>query len=368
LTLENRVQAVAEFGFTERQARFLVTVMLYAGVCVPRQYARFAGTAYGHKVNAFFDRLVRREYATACGCVHNRARLYHVRHAALYRAIGEPDSPYRRPVPARQSIDRVMLLDGVISHPEFAWLATEQDKVAFFTVTVPTLPAERLPHLTVGAGAARRVRLFPDKLPIGVQSAGRVVLLYLVTTSNADDFRAFLQRHADLLRALPEWTLRLLFLRHTGRVMASYQAAARDELTARFSPDTLNELKWYFEQRRTAKEDRTRSASDERFWQAARTFSTARCRRLYRRWMMDGDAAVDLVSSTAITDALARGTGRIESEVLLFPYDHLSPLVRRVRSLPSGVNEATDKASAGPQPPSLDAADLHSSLLAESST
>jgi hypothetical protein len=89
LTLENRVQAIAEFGFTERQARFLVTVMLHAGVCVPRQYARFAGTAYGHKVNAFFDRLVRREYATACSCVHNRARLYHVRHAALYRAIGE---------------------------------------------------------------------------------------------------------------------------------------------------------------------------------------------------------------------------------------------------------------------------------------
>jgi hypothetical protein len=32
--------------FTERQARFLVTVMLHAGVCVPRQYASFAGVAY----------------------------------------------------------------------------------------------------------------------------------------------------------------------------------------------------------------------------------------------------------------------------------------------------------------------------------
>ena len=37
---EQRVQAVKDCGFTERQARFLVLVMRHAGVCVPRQYAR----------------------------------------------------------------------------------------------------------------------------------------------------------------------------------------------------------------------------------------------------------------------------------------------------------------------------------------
>ena len=47
MSFEDRVKAVAEFGFTERQARFLVTVILHSGVCVPRQYASFAGTAYG---------------------------------------------------------------------------------------------------------------------------------------------------------------------------------------------------------------------------------------------------------------------------------------------------------------------------------
>jgi hypothetical protein len=97
MTAEGRVTAITKFGFTERQARFLVTVMLHTGVCVPRQYARFAGTAYGQKVNAFFDKLVQRGYATAWACLHNRARLYHVHHCALYRAVGEPDSRYRRP-------------------------------------------------------------------------------------------------------------------------------------------------------------------------------------------------------------------------------------------------------------------------------
>ena len=73
MTAEDRIKAMAEFGFKECQARFLVTVMLHAGVCVPRQYAAFAGTAYGHNVAKFFTRLVQRGYATASDCLDNRA-------------------------------------------------------------------------------------------------------------------------------------------------------------------------------------------------------------------------------------------------------------------------------------------------------
>jgi len=86
MTFEDRIAAVARFGLTERQARFLLTVMTCSGVCVPRQFATFAGTAYGHKVSRFFDRLVARRYAAECGCLHNRAALYDVHHQALYRA------------------------------------------------------------------------------------------------------------------------------------------------------------------------------------------------------------------------------------------------------------------------------------------
>jgi hypothetical protein len=37
MTLAERITNVAGFGFTERQAGFLVTVMLHAGVCLRRQ-------------------------------------------------------------------------------------------------------------------------------------------------------------------------------------------------------------------------------------------------------------------------------------------------------------------------------------------
>jgi hypothetical protein len=125
MNFDDRVKAVSQFGYTERQARFLVTVMLHSGVCVPRQYAEFAGTAYGHKVSKFFDKLARREHATVCGCLHNRAQLYHVKHHALYRAIDQPHCRYRRPVSARQAIDRLMRLDGIVLFPELSYFGTE---------------------------------------------------------------------------------------------------------------------------------------------------------------------------------------------------------------------------------------------------
>lgn len=213
MNFEDRVKAVAEFGFTERQACFLVTVMLHSGVCVPRQYAEFAGTAYGHKVSKFFDKLARREFATVSSCLHNRAQLYHVRHHGLYCAIGQADSRYRRPVPARQAIERLMRLDGIVLFPERVYLATEDEKVAFFGLMAPSLPREQLPHITVGKEPAARVRLFPEDQPIAVTPTGRVAFTYVVSAGYIEEFRAFVQRHADLLRALPGWTLRVVFPR-----------------------------------------------------------------------------------------------------------------------------------------------------------
>lgn len=175
-----------------------------------------------------------------------------------------------------------MLLDGIVASPELVWLATEEEKVGLFRVLVPSLPTERLPHITVRKGAGQR-GVFPDNLPIGVESTGRVVFLYLVTTSFDTDFGAFVQRHSDLLRALPGWTLRLLVPREAARLVGSLEATARDQLTMQFSPETVAELKWYFEQRQTTPDTRARSKSDERFWHAQATFSTLRARGTSRR-------------------------------------------------------------------------------------
>jgi hypothetical protein len=50
MTLDERAEATAVFGFTPRQARFLVTVALHSGFCLRRQYEAFAGIQYGKNV------------------------------------------------------------------------------------------------------------------------------------------------------------------------------------------------------------------------------------------------------------------------------------------------------------------------------
>jgi hypothetical protein len=310
---------------TERQARFLVLVMRHAGICVPRQYAAFAGTSYGRRVNALFDRLVERGYATLCGCRHNRARLYHVRHHTLYHAIGEPHSRYRRPVPAGCVSDRLMLLDGMLTSPDTTWLATAPEKAHALTTLWPSIPAEALPHVTVGDGPSRTVRLFPDRLPVGIDAAGRVVLPYLVSSVVNDVVRAFLQRHGDLLRAVPEWRVRLLFFKRAGALGASFHEAFREELASPLSPVVLGELRWYFEQCRLAARDRTTMPSDARFRRIQQAFDAPRYRVLYRRWLVDGDPALDVVGSAAIAEKLEHGAGRLECVVIPHSYRHLIP-------------------------------------------
>ena len=65
MTFAERVHAVAKKGFTERQAGFLVTVMLHSGVCVRRQYCVYARIAHGQKDHDFFASLVAKKLATS---------------------------------------------------------------------------------------------------------------------------------------------------------------------------------------------------------------------------------------------------------------------------------------------------------------
>lgn len=352
MTPEDRVKAVSDFGFTERQARFLVTVMLNGGVCVPRQYAQFVGTAYGQNVNALFDKLVDHGLAVKCPCVHNRARVYQLRHQALYRAVGEPNSPNRKPIAAGRLEERLMLLDAIVSQPALVWLSTVSDKVAFFT-EASSCPPERLPHKSVGAGANSPVRLFPDALPIGLQGNGRPVFIFVVSTSNHYNLRVFVQRHADLLGTLPGWTIRLVLPPHFEGIKSLFEGIVRDELASPMSPRPLEELRWYFEQRRRL----TPGENDDgdRFRRVGRAFAGTRWRLLYRRWLAGGDAVFDAATSPTIRDAIARGDGVIESEVLPRSYRHLSPLASLVHARVRGVEEG-DGAAGSPQPLSAERA------------
>lgn len=327
MTFDERTNAIASFGFTERQARFLVHVMIHSGVCVQRQYRTFAAVAHGQTTRDFFVRLVAQRYATTYPCGHNRGVIYHLRHKAMYRAIGDVNSRLRRTAFLGRSVERLMLLDAVLAAPSLKWLGTASDKMSYFSTRLgDRLRRDEYPRLIFGEGPTAGVRYFPDKLPIGVAADGsQHVFVYLVTHPLPREFRIFLHRFGELFRALQTWTLRLLIPRHLSSAGARYRSALREELATPLSREKVDELRWYFRHRLAGAP--LDGDANARYGRAQRAFSAARYRVLYRVWRDAGDVVLDAARSPVLTDALTRGTGAIELQFLPHRYNHLLPLV-----------------------------------------
>ena len=172
----------------------------------------------------------------------------------LYDAIEQRDVRFRKRMALGRALERLMILDHVLAHREFHWLGAEQDKVAHF-LTTTSLDRDALPRLAFGVPPNVTVRHFPDKLPIGVSPDGRQhAFLYLLVSPLPDDFRVFLRRHAELLRALPAWSVQLLVpVKQTDkdgraqRLAEVYEDAFHQEFGTPLDPVTANELRWFWD-------------------------------------------------------------------------------------------------------------------------
>ena len=326
MTFDERVQVVAKKGFTERQARFLTTVMLHAGVCVPRQYARFCGIVHGQKTRKFFAKLVRLRYASMYDCRHNRARIYHVNQRALYAAIGEADSKLRRPLTLNHAIQRLMVLDAIVEDSEMIWLGTVEDKASHLTALTGIKP-EDLPHVTVGDGEPRRARYFPDRLPIGIHLAGRGVLVYVVLDPTLNDFRLFLERHSAVLRALPAWTIRVVVPPQFSDMAQRVKRAFFTQLAMpALSQEDISGVRQRFESVRTQHYSFDFGPTDH-YVENRDQLAAPKYHVLFKLWKKEGEAALASLASGVIQDAVQAGAGRIETLELGHRYGHLSPLV-----------------------------------------
>lgn len=325
-----QIANVMEWGFTLRQARFLTHVLVFSGVFLERQYCAFAGIVHGQKTHDFLAKLVEGGYARAItpGALH-RGRLFHVQYKPLYEAIGEPNNRNRKPASLGRFVERLMLLDAVLADSHYGWLGTERDKMNYFAASLESdLPKHWYPHLTFGEGPDKTTRFFPDKLPIGTPRDGRRrhVFLYLVTRDVPAEFRLFLLRHADLLKAVDEWTIRLLVPRRFRKAGALYRYAVRDAFGTRLMPHEVDELDWYFRARQ-GRATEPAPAPDLTVATGAKKFGAARFRALERRWQSEGLPALWSAQSTTLGDQLQRGEGRVEFVELSRQYLQLTPLV-----------------------------------------
>ena len=329
---EARVNALSGFGFTERQREFLVTVMVHSGCFLERQYCAFTGTARGQNSREFMARLVARGFARAIepGPVR-RGRLYHVHHKPLYEAIGQADNRNRRLRTIGRMIERVMILDAVLGDRRCWWLSPADDKWRFFCLKRDNyLRPEDYPHIAFGSGRQRTIRAFPDKLPIGIEKdrTEHLVFVYLVNRRLPVDFRQFLLRHADLLRFVTTWTVRLLVPRRFRKAVALYKAALREELWTPLDPGVSKALETYFPERQ-AQGGHLGDPDDRYIRKEFRTQGKAKIHALYRAWRREGDRVLWSAHSTTLRDARSHGCSAVEVELLDRQYLQLTGTMDR---------------------------------------
>jgi len=328
----SRVCALREYGLTQRQREFLVTVMVHSGCFLERQYCAFTGTARGQNSRDFVARLVRRGFARVIepGPVR-RGRLYHVHHKPLYEAMGLVDDRNRRLHTIGRMVERVMILDAVLGDRRCWWLSPDADKRRFFDMTRETgLTPEDYPHLTFASGPRKTVRCFPDKLPIGIEKTdtSRFVFLYLVTRRIPVDFRQFLIRHQSLLVNLRMWTVRLLVPRRFKRAVALYKAALREELWTPLNPSVSTALETYFRERK-GQGGHLADPADRFIAQEFRKQGMPKIAALYRAWKREGDMALWKSSSTSLRDQHQYGWSTCDIQMLNAQYLQLTGTMDR---------------------------------------
>ena len=255
-------------------------------------------------------------------------------------------------VPARCASDR-----ATASQATLLYSSSRRGNLAI--VSCPSLsmteafPTERLPHVAVGAGARRRLRLFPDDVLLGVSEAQEPTFAYAVTSPSEEDWRRVVSRYGDLLGALPRWRFRACFPPELTAGMSRFHIVFRNELAEPLSPSAIRDLRWHFEQLRARKRPLA-PREEERFQDGqVQLVVTPRFRVLNQRWLTDGEAAFDVASSQAIVEHLGNHTGQVHCVRLPVSYRHVTPLVSGDRIPRKRVEEGVEQGeqtSARPQP------------------
>ncbi len=331
MTFDERVRALAPWGFSEQQTRFLVTVALHSGFCLHRHYAAFAGLAYGAGVRDFFDRLVARKLARRLTFRRDRGHVYHLQHSAIYEAIGQDDNRNRRQTSPALIARKLMLLDFVLANAGDDWYATEQDKVRLFTdqlrVPVGDLPRRIYTPRRDAPAARSTTRYFIHKLPIRLAGDPPTVsFTFLITDTSGRAFTQFLRDHERLLPHLHAWEIVAVCPPHIAGATAC-EAAFRDfvaDLQRRLSPADPEAVRAFFLDRQHIEDTDIRlwTVDDLRQFQTRnRRFLTPEFASLYQRWRQEGDAVFADRGDDRLRAILASGRPLLATHRLPVRYD-----------------------------------------------
>ena len=160
--LAGRDAALRTLNFSPTEASWLALICLHSGVFTRHQFCRFHNCRE-NAAHRFVRRLVGSGIAREHPLPDSRHRFTRIYGRGLYRALAFKPIRHRRTATPVVLFRRLLSLDYVLEHADLPWLATEQEKVAYFTAR--GIEANLLPQRLYG-GAIRTRHYFPLKLPI----------------------------------------------------------------------------------------------------------------------------------------------------------------------------------------------------------
>jgi hypothetical protein len=311
MTNEERTRAIIRFGYTEREAGFLCLAALHGGYFVRRQYGEFLEREDGGTITQLVEKALSKGHAKVSTFSKN-ARVYHLCARPFYEVLGQVDNRNRRERQPLSIKSRLMGLDFVLAHRTFSYLATEQEKVDYFTVTLKIAPGE-LPAkvYTSAKTGATTIRHFIDKYPIYLAApvahgASPVVSFCYIDegTATLSRFETYLCQYSRLFACLPRFELVYVaageaITRGAAGAFARCMERHRNGQGTGIDPKIRRMLDHFSARHRY--ESRDFGSFDRagllRLREDQEEFSGTEIQVLYDRWKADGDGAVlDLVA------------------------------------------------------------------------
>jgi hypothetical protein len=287
---ESSLANLSSLGYTEYEARFLYIVATHSGYFSMRQFLQFTGTKSGDKSMAFSQKLLGKGHATARSFLRN-GLVYHLFSRIVYRAIGRENLRNRRAHSPEHIRTRLVALDFVLTHLQYEYLETEDDKLNHFCQQLD-IPKELLPVRRYSGAIHNRttLRYFVDKFPLFLSSSSLsspVVTFTFVDPGLGilDSFKTHLLAYGTLFEALPEVRLVYVSPRPT-----QFEIARKTFLAAAGRPpkkDPGDEILRYFRLQKLWDERNygKLTTDDMEFLHLSdKRYARHRCQRLYPSW------------------------------------------------------------------------------------
>jgi len=298
MTSDERIQALEELGYTHREAAFLCLAALHSGFFLRRQYLHFVESDRGRTDDQLITRLCNHGHVRV---ITGKARIliYHLCSRPFYQAIGEGENRNRRMRPLCAIKTKLMALDYVLAHKEGPFLATQEEKVDYFThnlgIDLACLPTKIYYAKTKNLETRR---YFVDKFPIAMPSENTaspsvVSFCYIDEGEIATPaFETWLCQYSRLFAALKRFRVIFVATSNTRFRQAEQEYLRIFDHPRRLKIDSKHRLLAYFHlehlfRSRRFEELDTRKLEELR--QLRKEFLGDKYERLFELWKARGD-------------------------------------------------------------------------------